>query len=195
MDCDIFPDSNAFITILYRIPITDYNGIFHNSVCVIGNTVIVISQYDGIGHIHKTVLRPDHIRILGIGHLVLEPIHQVVLADGIFRSLQYIADTHDLGRLGIVNRVAAAHDHDLAATFRNGFLQDFCNFLHIILLVCLHQCLQGLFIQLHVLIGIGDFIAGPHNDCCIGILGIVHLTDDTIGNSIEVNLCSGIDDI
>ena len=39
---NVFPNSNTFITILYRITITDDNGVFHNTVCVISKTTVVI---------------------------------------------------------------------------------------------------------------------------------------------------------
>ena len=192
---NVFPNSNAFITILYRIAIADHNGVFHNTVCVISNSVVVIPQYDGIGHIHKIILGTDHIRILGIGHLVLEPIHKIVLADGIFRSLQGIADTHDLGCLGIVHGVAAAHDHDLATAFWDRFLQDFRDFLHILILVCLHQFLQSFFIQLHFPVGIGNFVTSSHNDRRIGVLRIVHLAHHAAGGSVIGAIGIGINNI
>ena len=110
-------------------------------------------------------------------------------------SFDRIANTYDLGHVGIIYDVAAAKGHDLSATFRNGILQDFLNCLHIICQVCLCQLLKVLVIQLHVPIGIGDSIVGPHNDCCIGILGIVHLPDHTTGYAIERHLVIRIDDI
>ena len=38
-----------------------------------------------------------------------------------------VAHAGDLGHIGLVNAVATAHDHDLAAAPRNGFLQCSCH--------------------------------------------------------------------
>ncbi len=106
---------------------------FSNFIFVANNNLIIT--------VIDLVFSSDYIGMLSIGHIILKAIHQIIGAGSIFGPLQGITDAHYLGILGIVHRIAAANGHDLTAAFRNGFLQNFRDLLHILFLVCLHQFL------------------------------------------------------
>ena len=142
----------------------------------------------------------DHIIVLAVFHFIVEAIHVVQLGGGPFYVFlvaagHRIAYAHDLGHVGTRHGVAAAHDHDLATAFWDRFLQDFRDFLHILILVCLHQFRQSFFIQLHFPVGIGNFVTSSHNDRRIGVLRIVHLAHHAAGGSVIGAIGIGINNI
>ena len=159
-------------------------------------TAVIIANHDGILGIIDFVISSDHISILYFIYIILEPIHQVVLAGGILCPLQDIADTHHLGSLGIIYGVATTHNHDLTTTIGNSFLQDFRYFIHLSFLIIAHYFIDGSLVQpRYIPIGIGDLVAGAHDDSGVGILRIVYLTDYTAGCSIKRCIGIRVDDI
>ena len=77
------------------------------------------------------ILRTDDVIVLAIFKGGIETIHIVQLSRicTIFSAAagNGVSNAGDLGHIGIFNGVAAAHDHDLAAAPRNGFLQCSCH--------------------------------------------------------------------
>ena len=77
------------------------------------------------------IVRTDDIIVLAICQCGIEPFHIVQLSRicTIFSAAagNRVADTGDLGHIGFFHTVTAAHDHDLAAAPRNGFLQCSCH--------------------------------------------------------------------
>ena len=78
------------------------------------------------------IVSPDQVVILPVGQGGVEPFHIVQLRRfiriiGIAAAGNGVSNAGDLGHIGIFNRVAAAHDHDLTAAPRNGFLQCSCH--------------------------------------------------------------------
>ena len=108
---------------------------FSNLIFVTNNNLIIT--------VIDFVFSSDYISMLDIGYIILEPIYQIVLANGTCCPRQGIADAHDLRILSIIYSIATANGHDLTAAFRNGFLQNFRDFLHILFLVCLLQFLYS----------------------------------------------------
>ena len=74
------------------------------------------------------VIRADNIVMLAVGQLILEAVDEVVLrrspfcVGAIFTAYR-VAHASNLGHVGFVNGVAAAHDHDLSAAGRYCRLQ------------------------------------------------------------------------
>ena len=95
---------------------------------------VVITEDDvGLVRIYAVtadlVLRADDIVVLAVGQFILEAIDEVVLRRcsfcvGAVLTVHLIADTGDLGHIGFVNGVAAAHNHDLSTAGRNCILQS-----------------------------------------------------------------------
>ena len=94
---------------------------------------VVISEDDvGLVRIYAVaadlVLRTDDIVMLAVRQLILEAVDEVVLRRspfciGAIFTAHRVAHTGDLGHVGFVNGVAAAHDHDLSAAGRYCRLQ------------------------------------------------------------------------
>ena len=74
-----------------------------------------------------TVVGTNDVVIFAVSQGILEAIDIVVLRRGAFSICiiaagDLIAHADDLSHVGFVNRVAAAHDHDLGTTLRNSSL-------------------------------------------------------------------------
>ena len=82
------------------------------------------------------VLRTDDIVILAILQFILEAIDEVVLRRcffciGAILTGHFVAHADDLGHIGFVNGVAAAHDHDLSAAILDSVLHSLAECLRI----------------------------------------------------------------
>ena len=79
------------------------------------------------------IFRTDDIVIFAVGQFVLEAIDEVVLRRRVFcisaiRTRDFVADTGNLGHVGFIHNVAAAHDHDLSAAIFDSSLQSLTEF-------------------------------------------------------------------
>lgn len=102
---------------------------FSNLIFVTNNNLIIT--------VIDFVFSSDYISMLDIGYIILEPIYQIVLANGTCCPRQGIADAHDLRILSIVYGIAAANGHDLTTTVRYSLLQKLCDFIHLTRLIIL----------------------------------------------------------
>ena len=112
------------------------SGTHNNIVLCIRQGVIIPKDDIGLVRIGAVpgygIVSPDQVVILPVGQGGVEPFHIVQLRRfiriiGIAAAGNGVSNAGDLGHIGIFNRVAAAHDHDLTATPRNGFLQCSCH--------------------------------------------------------------------
>ena len=100
-------------------------------------------------------------------------------------ALDCIANAGDLGHIGLVNSVAAAHDHDLAAAVGNSFLRILNYCCHIIFLNISFNFRQIYFRSINVAVRIGNNVTGPIDNCSIRILSYVGLSNDAVGYTTD----------
>ena len=103
-----------------------------NDVVLLIRQLMVIAEDDvGLVLIYAVaanfVFRTNDIVVLAVGQFILEAVDEVVLRRRSFfvdavLTAHLVAHTGDLRHVSFVNRVAAAHDHDLGTTVRNSFL-------------------------------------------------------------------------
>ena len=143
------------------------------------------------------VVGADDVVILAVSQGILEAIDIVVLSRCAFSirrivTSNFVAHADDLSHVGFVNRVAAAHDHDLSTTLRNGILQGFLKS------ICIFTCNSSLNVRkrirssIKVTIRIRHAVACTDDDSCIGICCHVSLADDAVGYAAECLACTRI---
>ena len=103
-------------------------------------------------------------------------------------SFDRIANTYDLGHVGIVHDVAATKGHDLSTTGRNGSLQGFAQGFRIMYAVHDSAHIRGI----NIPVGIRNDVACPIDKSCIGICRHIGLTDNTIGYTAKSSRVSRI---
>ena len=85
--------------------------------------LVLVGAVTGYG-----IVSPDQVVVLAVGQGGVETFHIVQLRRfvciiGIPAAGNGVAHAGDLGLIGFLHTVAAAHDHDLATAIGNGFLQ------------------------------------------------------------------------
>ena len=131
------------------------------------------------------VVRADDIVMLAIGQFILETINIVVLCGcslcvGAILTGYFVADADNLSHIGFVNSIATAHDHDLAAAGRNGFLQILSHSCRIFLSDILFNLAQVELRGINSTIRIGDRIACTIDDGGIRVSRRIGLTDNAV---------------
>ena len=136
------------------------------------------------------IVGTDEIIVLAIDQRRVEAIDIVELRRGIVRcaiiiflliSFDRIANTYDLGHVGIVHDVTATKGHDLSTTGRNSSLQGFTQCFRIFQVAS-----DGShFRDINITVGVRNDVACPINKSCIGIRRHIGLTDDAVGHAAE----------
>ena len=156
---------------------------------------VVITEDDvGLVRIYAVtadlVLRADDIVVLAVGQLILEAVDEVVLRRcsfcvGAVVTGYLVADTGDLGHVGFVNGVAAAHDHDLSTAGWYSLLQILSHSCRIFLSDILLNLAQVELRGINRTVRIGDRIACTIDDGGIRVSRRIGLADNAVGHTAE----------
>ena len=136
-----------------------------------------------------SVVSPDQVVILAVFQFRIETFNIVqlgrssiaIILSFVTAAGNRVAHTVDLSHIGIINSVATAHDHNLAAAAGNGILQGFCHFFGIA-----ETVIDGIhFRSINLSIGIGYRVPGAVDNGRVGIRGDIRLADDAVGGTAE----------
>ena len=161
----------------------------------------------------KFIIGADDIIMLAVNDLIVEAIDivvlrrlfRVIILDSCFRCISNpfvfiilhliafdgISDTDNLAHIGAFDVIAAAHDHDLSATLRNGILQGFLKSICIFTYNSTRNFRKRI-LRINVTIRIRHAVACTDDDSCIGICCHVSLADDAVGYAAECLACTCI---
>ena len=131
------------------------------------------------------IVSPDQVVVLAVFQFRIETFNIVQLGRicTIFSTAAFnrVAHAGDLGHIGIIHSVAAAHDHDLAAALRNSILQGCCHFFRIT-----YAVVDGTdFRSINRPVGICHRVACAVDDGRVGVRSHVPLADDAVGCTAE----------
>ena len=136
------------------------------------------------------VIRADDIVVLAVGQLILEAVDEVVLRRcsfcvGTVITGYFVTYTGDLGHVGFVNGVAAAHDHDLGTAGRYCRLQVLSHSCCILILDILLHLAQIEFRGINSTVRIGNRVACTIDDGSIRIRRRIGLADNAVSYATD----------
>ena len=86
-----------------------------------------------VDSIFHRILAAQDIDLLAICDRIIEPVDEVHLCSAVIEFIRVprenVANAHDLRQIAFIDCIGPTHDHNLAAAFENGFLQELGQFI------------------------------------------------------------------